>query len=160
VRVRAKADVAVGIDEERIVRCARAKGERDLRVVEIFEVEPRVAAGCLLIRGKLPVIRGESRRIARVFKLQPYGVCLQLELLVAKRFAVGAVETDAGRAVDDEIVGDHVVERADRRESLGRCFAGGGPARRGSRYGAGARPRLAGRTGAAVQYRERPVLSE
>jgi hypothetical protein len=75
----------------------------------------------------LPVI-GWKGRNTRVIKLEARVVLFQPDRVKAKDFAVNAIKSDSGAALDDQIVGNHVIGLRDQKWMMvlifGYCIAG------------------------------------
>src|SRR5262249_58070628 len=106
-----EADPASAASGEGIGGLARLDRERRLRAGHVVDRPLAQAAPRAVVRGELPVVRGETGRRARVVVLDARVVLLHADGVAAERFVVHAVEADARPARHGQAVGNHEVQR-------------------------------------------------
>ncbi|MEZ5714074.1 MAG: hypothetical protein R3D85_02195 [Paracoccaceae bacterium] len=111
----AEGDPAAIVDIERVAGRERFEREDGAVVGGVFDRELVLAATGGVVRRQLPVDIGETARGRGVVELDPQVVFLQAQRVEAEAFAVDAVEADAGRAIDDQIVVEDLIGLGDAR---------------------------------------------
>ncbi len=105
----ADTNVTLIINIKRIGNAAGFDGERGDVVVDVINRELVGAAISAVVEGDLPVNCRERGRRRGILRFDPQVVFLQPNGVKAKVFTVATVNTDTGRALDDQIIEKYLI---------------------------------------------------